>query len=343
MRRLFASAGALLACAASHQSAATNKVATADTSGGESGQARAEDAGRDLIGKPAPALKLTTIDGQAIDLAKLYGRKPVYLKFWATWCVPCLQQMPHFERTYETLGRDIAVVAVNTNFNETPQGVAAYRVRHGLKMPIVMDDGRQAAALSLREPPQHVIIDRDGRIAYVGHLADSKLEAALEGARTSPGPVAAVAHTSPSAPAERPASATTLTGEVFPLRDPAGARTTALMFLSPWSEGYLKKSQPVSSAQCRTAREQSEALARTPGVRWIGIASGLWADSKDLRDYQGEKHVSIPLALDASGEIFRAYQVRVVPTLVLIGRDGHDIGRASGDISQVTRLAGGHA
>jgi hypothetical protein len=87
--------------------------------------------------------------------------------------------MPHFERTFETLGNDIEVIAVNTNFNETPQGIASYRDRHGLKMPIVIDDGRLASALNLRVTPQHVLIGRDGRITYVGHLTDNKLDAAL--------------------------------------------------------------------------------------------------------------------------------------------------------------------
>jgi thiol-disulfide isomerase/thioredoxin len=61
-----------------------------------SGQQRAQEAGRALIGSPAPPLVLKTIDGETIDLGGLYGKKAVYLKFWATWCVPCRQQMPHF-------------------------------------------------------------------------------------------------------------------------------------------------------------------------------------------------------------------------------------------------------
>jgi len=52
----------------------------------------------------APRLNLETIDGDVIDLGGLYGRKAVYIKFWATWCVPCRQQMPHFEQAYETAG-----------------------------------------------------------------------------------------------------------------------------------------------------------------------------------------------------------------------------------------------
>src|SRR5215469_11598382 len=55
----------------------------------ESGQGRAQAAGRPLLGLAGPDLVLKSIDGASIDLSKLYGRKPVYLKFWATWCVPC--------------------------------------------------------------------------------------------------------------------------------------------------------------------------------------------------------------------------------------------------------------
>ncbi|MGB6355099.1 MAG: redoxin domain-containing protein, partial [Steroidobacteraceae bacterium] len=67
-----------------------------------SGEQRAQAAGRALIGTPAPRLVLKTIDGETIDLGSLYGKKAVYLKFWATWCVPCRQQMPHFQHAYAT-------------------------------------------------------------------------------------------------------------------------------------------------------------------------------------------------------------------------------------------------
>jgi thiol-disulfide isomerase/thioredoxin len=55
----------------------------------QEGEQRAEAVGHTLIGSPAPRMVLKTIDGETIDLGKLYGKKAVYLKFWATWCVPC--------------------------------------------------------------------------------------------------------------------------------------------------------------------------------------------------------------------------------------------------------------
>lgn len=148
---------------------ALGAIACGVASGGDmSGQERAIAAGSGLVGSPAPPISVKTIDGQVIDLGELYGRKAVYLKFWATWCVPCREQMPHFQHTYETAGSDLAVIAVNAGFNDSVDEIVKYRQQLGITMPIVLDDGRLAAALNLRVTPQHIVIGRDGRILYVG-------------------------------------------------------------------------------------------------------------------------------------------------------------------------------
>src|SRR5438445_5843653 len=51
-----------------------------------------------LVGKPAPALTLKSIDGKSIDLSDHYGKRPVYLKLWATYCIPCRVQMPGLKK-----------------------------------------------------------------------------------------------------------------------------------------------------------------------------------------------------------------------------------------------------
>ena len=126
----------------------------------DDGAARAARAGQSLIGQSAPAAVLRTLDGGTIDLAAHYGRKPVYLKFWATWCVPCREQMPGFERIYRQYGKRIDVVAVNVGYSETEADVRAYRAQHGLTMPIALDDGSLGRRLNLRVTPQHVLIGR---------------------------------------------------------------------------------------------------------------------------------------------------------------------------------------
>jgi thiol-disulfide isomerase/thioredoxin len=304
------------------------------------GAQRATEAGRTLLGTAAPRLHVQTIDGQDIDLGKLYGHKAVYLKFWATWCVPCREQMPHLERTFRGAGSDLAVIAVDVGFNDTMEDVRAYRRSMGLTLPIVLDeDGRLGAAFNLRVTPQHIVIGRDGRILYVGHLADAPLEDALRLARS-----AAPAAKAPVAgePARSTAatrhyrvgdqlsgfSVNTLGGESVHVPEPG--KPTVIAFLSPWCESYLAESRPQLSANCRAAREQLEAHAADPGVRWLGVASGLWATADDLAGYRDKYHVAIPLTLDDSGRLFHAFRVMSVPTLFLIDPQGRIARRLEG-------------
>lgn len=316
------------------------------TAAENSGQERAETAGRPLLGSPAPRMVVKTIDGDTIDLGALYGKKAVYLKFWATWCVPCRQQMPHFEHTYETAGPDLAVIAIDVGFNDSLEEIQRYRRALGITMPIILDDGKLGAAFNLRVTPQHIVIGRDGRIQYVGHLADARLDSALVAARRPDLPYA-----TGSAPAllEIPPidvgdrlpeqSVTTLEGKRFVLRTPAAPRPTVLVFLSPWCESYLATTRPAISASCRRTREQVSVLAQNQHVRWLGVASGLWASAEDLRKYRDDYKVHIPLTLDESGKLFRSFRVTDVPTVLIADAQGRLIRRIVPDDPEGLRKA----
>ena len=67
-----------------------------------------------------------------------------------------------------------------------------------------------------------------------------------------------------------------------------------------------------------------------PRVRWLGIASGLWANPDDLREYRAKYQVTIPLTLDASGEVFRAFRVNDVPTVLIADAGGRIVRRIEG-------------
>jgi peroxiredoxin len=312
-----------------------------------SGQQRAQEAGRAMLGAPAPRLTLKTIDGDSIDLGALYGKKAVYLKFWATWCVPCRQQMPHFQHAYETAGTDMAVIAIDVGFNDSVEAIRAYRTKLGITMPIVFDDGRLGAAFRLRVTPTHIVIGRDGRVRYVGHLADAALDAALLAARSA-APSVTSAHATQAAAMSAGDPAPIAVGDLLPARTlrtvdgqtfdfrPGSAqkKLTALVFLSPWCESYLATTRPEVSENCRNARTQLSGLSADPRVRWLGIASGLWANSDDLRKYRKEYQVTIPLTLDTSGGIFRTFRVNDVPTILIADADGRIVRRIDGAATQ---------
>ena len=294
------------------------------------GERRAKSAGESLIGQPGPDVTITTLDGEKIALSELYGEKPVYLKFWATWCVPCHQQMPGFQKIYETYGDEIQVIAVNTGFSDTAEAARQYREEMGLGMPITIDDGTLAEALHLRVTPQHVLIDRSGHISYVGHLDDQEFEDALQqvmqgsdGDSAAEGVDTAEVEALDVGDSVDGLTLSTLAGDVVELSAEGSGKPRGIVFFAPWCEWYLEESQPETSQACRRVRETVDSLAKQDDIDWIGVSSGLWASQKDLEDYRESNDVSIPLALDASGDVYRAFGVRQIPTVVLIDRDGN--------------------
>jgi peroxiredoxin len=301
-------------------------VAAADNDGGD-GKQRAQRIGKKLIGQPGPAATLTSIDGQRIDLAALYGKQPVYLKFWATWCIPCREQSPGFEKIHQQYGKRIAVVAVNTGYSETEADVRAFRAKYGLSMPVVIDDGTLGGQLDLRVTPQHIVIDADGRIVHVGHLDDQALHDALERVANTPPSSGGI----PLAPQSVARTAfkvgdqvngiklTTLAGKTITF---GAGKPRALVFFSPWCESYLRETRPATSAACERVRLETEKLAKDRGVEWVGVSAPLWTSRAELTAYAKEKRTTIPLALDQDGEVFRAFGVRQIPTVVMIDAQG---------------------
>lgn len=300
----------------------------ADAAQDQDGENRAVVAGSALIGQPAPAFTLNTIDGAQIDLAHLLGEKPVYLKFWATWCVPCRAQMPGFAEIHAKMSDRLEVIAVNTGFSDDEAAVRAYREELDLRMPIVIDDGQLAAAFNLRVTPQHVLIGRNGRIAHIGHLADERLDEALravladDGRVTAARPHAARAYPPKLVPGDMvPDLPITMTdGAIVPLG--GSGRPTALMFFAPWCESYLAESRPSTASACRRVREAVEPLAARGDVRWLGVSANLWASDKDLMEYAMTTGTKIPLAHDASGEVFRVFGVREIPAVAVLDARG---------------------
>jgi peroxiredoxin len=291
-----------------------------------------------VVGTRAPAFRLQTLDGDTIDLADTYGKKAVYLKFWATWCVPCREQMPHFENTWQNAGDDLVVIGINAGINETLEDIQDFREEYGIHMPIVVDDGTLGSTFNLRVTPQHVVIGKDGVIQHIGQQADEELEQALQKARTAPpttvNEIAALADSSPHfdvgdvLPAE---TFNTSAEHAFALQDVQNQSGTVLVFMIPWCESYLAETRPVAAEACRQVREQVETLKQqSANVRWLGINSGLWTVASDLPAYEQTYHTTLPLALDADSHLFRAFDVTTMPTVIVADAAGRIIRRVEG-------------
>ncbi len=109
-------------------------------------------------------LEFEALDGTTRPLAHWQG-KVVLLNFWATWCAPCIEEMPALERLHRKLGgADFSVVAASID-RQGRSAVAPFVAKLGLNdLPIVLDaKGTAARAVGARGLPTSLIFDREGR------------------------------------------------------------------------------------------------------------------------------------------------------------------------------------
>jgi thiol-disulfide isomerase/thioredoxin len=111
-------------------------------------------------------IDLLRTDGSPFALRDLRG-KVVLVNFWASWCEPCIAEMPSLQRLRERLGAErFEVLAVN--FREGPARIDAFVKKAGIAFPVVRDtDGAVARAWGARVFPSSYLVDREGRIRYV--------------------------------------------------------------------------------------------------------------------------------------------------------------------------------
>lgn len=113
----------------------------------------------------APALVLPTLRGADIDLAALKG-KVVLVNFWATWCPPCVEEIPSLQRLYKRLQpQGLEILAVDVG--ESVEIMEAFLQDKPIDFPVLMDsDGEALRRWGIYAFPTTLVLDREHRIRY---------------------------------------------------------------------------------------------------------------------------------------------------------------------------------
>ncbi len=183
MRRLFAIGAALLASA----------LALSCNAPREGGAASAADA-KEL--KPAPDLVLGKVDGSGtLSLAEQKG-KVVLVDLWATWCAPCIKELPHLQGLSEKFGADdflmLGIVLESGNAEE----IQGFVTEKAIRYPQVLgEEGTKESFGPFLGYPTKYLIDREGRVVkrYFGMVGDelaSDVAALIETGRLEAAPSA---------------------------------------------------------------------------------------------------------------------------------------------------------
>ena len=161
---------------------------------GKAGQERAgEEAGAQAGSDTAavavssaeyPALQVTTLDGKALDLASLRGQW-VVVNFWATWCSPCLKEMPELSDLHARR-QDVTVIGLAYEETDVPT-LSAFLAGRPVAYPVAIADpfDPPAGFATPRGLPMTFLIDPDGRLQeqYMGPVTAGQLEAAIAAAK----------------------------------------------------------------------------------------------------------------------------------------------------------------
>lgn len=135
-----------------------------------------------LVGKDAIAFALKDLDGNQVDLQSLKG-KVVLLDFWASWCGPCVAEMPHIEKLHKDF-KDQGLVVLGLN-NEEAEVARSFVKNKGYTFTTLVDEGREVAMrYGVSGIPQVFIIDREGKVKWhargYGPGAEVELRSAVE-------------------------------------------------------------------------------------------------------------------------------------------------------------------
>ena len=114
--------------------------------------------------QPAPDFALQTPSGKTVRLADLRG-KVVLIDFWATYCGPCKDSVPVFERLHRELkaaGLEVVGISEDSFVDAVPEFVAEHKMTYTVVLDLEQTAGE---AYSLRGLPQAFLVDREGNIA----------------------------------------------------------------------------------------------------------------------------------------------------------------------------------
>ncbi|CAG1019890.1 glutathione peroxidase [Burkholderiaceae bacterium] len=114
----------------------------------------------------APDFTLRTMGGPNLRLHEQRGHV-VLVNFWASWCGPCRQEMPHLNRLYEKY-RSSGFQLLGVNIDEDARVATELAAKLGVKFPVLLDSEKKVSRLyDMSAMPATIVIDRDGRVRYI--------------------------------------------------------------------------------------------------------------------------------------------------------------------------------
>ena len=132
------------------------------------------------VGVEAPTAVVERLDGGSVNIADYYGRQPVVLEFWATWCPLCRKLEPSLQAARAKYDGKVTFVSVGVPTNQTPERQKAYVNEKKLTGVFTFDrSGAAMKAFAVPHTSYIIVVGPDRRVAYTGVGDDQDIDAVL--------------------------------------------------------------------------------------------------------------------------------------------------------------------
>ncbi len=133
-------------------------------------------------GSTPDPIALENLAGETVDLADYFGKRPVLLEFWATWCENCEALQPQMDAAYERFGDQMGFFAIAVGVGQSPRTIRRHLRRHPVPYPLLFDKSGAAVRAFMTPATSYIVIlDADGKVAYTGIGEGQEIDVAIEG------------------------------------------------------------------------------------------------------------------------------------------------------------------
>lgn len=116
------------------------------------------------VGQQVPSFTFTTINGETYEIEDLQG-KTVLINFFATWCGPCMKEMPELEAQVWAKFKDRDFMLISLGREHSTEEIIAFQKKKGFTFPLAPDPGREIyGKFFTKYIPRNVLLNKEGKI-----------------------------------------------------------------------------------------------------------------------------------------------------------------------------------